>query len=199
MKEVIYATANKSKFEVLKLALEPFDIELIQKETDLPEIQSADIKEVAKDTVLCAFKEIGKPVITTDVSCLIKALNGFPGSFIKYVNKYLIAEDYLRLMSGKTDRSIVFQEAVACCKPNQEPKVFLRETRGIMAESAGPKSDYAPINEIFIPDGYDKVASAIDEKEIQIFWAGGEGREVFWKQIAEYFLKVRTRIRTFKS
>jgi len=48
MKQIIFATGNKYKFEVAQKVLENSDIELIQQKVETPEIQSTDVEKIAK-------------------------------------------------------------------------------------------------------------------------------------------------------
>lgn len=82
-----YVTANKNKLAEFEHAF-PFEFEYIRLE--LPEIQGR-IKEIAKQKALAAFDAVNCTddyiVITDDVSLEIKALNNFPGPYIKHFEK----------------------------------------------------------------------------------------------------------------
>lgn len=59
-----------------------------------------------------------------DGGCYVEALNGFPGPFIKYINKWLYAQDFLRIMHGKKNRRMVWKTCLTYCEPNKKPAIF---------------------------------------------------------------------------
>ena len=99
MKTIVFVTGNPYKFEVAQKSFENSDINIVQQEIETPEIQSTDVKEIASYSAKWAAEKLGKPVVLTDAGYYIKTLNGFPGPFIKYINKWLTAEDVLKLRS----------------------------------------------------------------------------------------------------
>lgn len=181
---IYFVTGNARKFEAAKIGLESPEITLVQEDIDTPEIQSENVEDVGKYKAKWAAEKLGKPVIVADGSVYFHALNGFPGPFIKFINKWLTAEDMLNLMRDKTDRAIDFIECLAYCEPGEEPVVFMNIWRGRAAYEAGPEG-WSPINQVFIPEGYDRVASAIPEKEMLTFWGKGDN----WAKFKEFILK----------
>lgn len=179
MKTVIYITENGGKFEVARNALKDFDIELVQNALETPEIQSFEVREVAIYSAIWASNQLRKPIVLTDAGYYITALNGFPGPFIKYINNWFSAKDYIRLMEGRDDRSVVVKLCLAYCAPGQRPVVFDETFKGTIARSAGAKGA-TPINEIFIPEGYSRPESEIPWNEMRIFWKGNA-----WAKLAE--------------
>ncbi len=105
MKKLYFATSNKDKVDeaqkILGMPIEIADIEI-------DEIQSLDLKKVVEAKVREAYKRLKKPVFVDDVSFEIKAWNGFPGPFIKYLahagnNRH---ELLLRMLSAEKDRTV---------------------------------------------------------------------------------------------
>ena len=184
MKEIIFVTGNNLKFEVAQKSLKPYEIELIQQKLETPEIQSTDVGEVASYSAKWACEQLKKPVVVTDGGYYIKALNGFPGPFIKFINKWLTSSDILKLMEGKNDRGIEVRDALGYCEPGKEPEIFYGIFKGKIALKAGQKGT-TPINEIYIPEGHDKVESDIGWKEMSKYWAKGDK----WQKLAEYLMK----------
>ena len=170
MKPVFFITGNNLKFQVAQKALADIGIDLIQKELDAPEIQSKSVEEIASFSAKWVCDLLGEPVILSDVGYHIEALNGFPGPFIKYINKWLSADDILRLMAGKENREVIVKDCLAYCKPGKKPVTFCDSARGAIANKKGGKGRTS-INEIFIPEGYDKVESDIPWDEMKKFWA----------------------------
>ena len=189
MKTIYFVTNNHYKFQVAQEVLEKKGIEVIQQKLETPEIQSTDVKEIASFSAKWASEKINRPVALTDAGYYIESLNGFPGPFIKYINQWLTSEDLLKLMKGKKDRAVVVKVCLAYCEPGKEPITFLCETTGTIAQKAvkTDKEGSTSINEIFIPEGYDKVETEIPREEMVKFWAGVED---YWEKFADYVHKL---------
>jgi len=67
----------------------------------LPEPRSDDLREIAKEKVLFAYKKIRKPCIVLDFGFYIHSLNGFPKAFVNFVLETIGIEDILKLVDGK--------------------------------------------------------------------------------------------------
>jgi XTP/dITP diphosphohydrolase len=187
--KIVYVTGNQQKFEVARLSFERYGIELIQKNIETPEVQSSTTEEVAKYSAKWAANQLNIPVIVSDAGFYITALNGFPGPFIKYVNQWFTSDDYLRLMEGKADRTVTVKACYGFCEPGKEPVVFAGETYGTLALKPGRKGKTS-INEVFIPMGYDKVESEIDQEEMNKFWANNVNG---WQHLIDYLQSCSTK------
>lgn len=166
---IYFVTGNKYKFKIAKEALKNFKINLIQKELETPEIQDMDIIKIASYSAVWASKILKSPVIVSDAGCYIEALNEFPGPFIKYINNYLSANDFLRLMKNHKNRKVVFKDCLAYCEPNKKPIIFVSSAQGKLATKVGKKG-LTSINRIFIPDGFNRPESEIAKEEMIKFW-----------------------------
>jgi len=172
-KVLVYVTGNETKFSVATETFVNTGITLLQKKLDTPEIQSKSVEEVAKYSASWASKKLGKPVIVTDAGFFIEALNGFPGPFIKFINKWFSVEDYMNLMKGKTNRRIIIQDCLAYCSPNEEPIVFTGSYVGELAIEPSEKPG-TPIDRLFIPQGFSVPISEIHEEDMIAYWSSGE-------------------------
>ncbi len=112
-KTIIFITGNHYKFQVTKIALKNTKIRLVQKKMDVTEIQDESVEKIAKFSASWAANILKKPVIVSDGGCYIKALNGFPGPFVKYINKWISPKDLLKIMSSKKNRRVVWVGCVA--------------------------------------------------------------------------------------
>lgn len=184
MKTITYITTNPYKFEVTQKAISGTGIKLVQQSLETPEIQSTDVREVAPYSANWASKQLKKPVVVTDSGYYFEGLNGFPGPFIKYVNKWFTAQDYLNLMVGKKNRMVTVKSCLAYCEPGEVPITFVGQTTGTIAFKA-EKGDglISPIHEVFIPEGFDKVEAQIPREEMIPFWAKMEN---YWEKLAMY-------------
>lgn len=184
-KTLVFVTGNSYKFEVGKTVLGKAGINLVQEKLETPEIQSVDVSEIAKYSAKWAAEKLGKPIILTDAGYYIEALNGFPGPFIKYINKWLTSDDLLKLMQGKTNRKVTVKMCLAYCEPKKEPVIFTSEALGTISKKAvkTDKQGSTPINEIFIPQGFDKVETEISREQMVEFWSK---KETYWRKLIEY-------------
>lgn len=181
---LIYVTGNSVKFDV---ALETFantGINLLQMKLDTPEIQSKSVQEVAMYSARWASKQLNKPVIVTDAGFYIEALNGFPGPFIKYVNEWFSADDFVNLVKGKNNRSIIIQDCLAYCNPDLEPLTFTGEYSGRLATKPSG-SHGTSIEKVFIPEGFDVPISDIPAEKMISYWSNGEIMSKFKKYIMQ--------------
>lgn len=185
MKPILFITGNEYKFQVAQKVLSIIGVELIQKELDTPEIQSVSIEKIVSFSAQWACDLLKEPVILSDVEYCIEALNGFPGPFIKYINEWLSADDILRLMAGKENREVFVKDCLAYCEPGKKPAIFCDFAKGAIANKKGSKGKTS-INEIFIPEGYDKVESDIPWDEMKDFWAKTLNH---YQALAEYLKK----------
>lgn len=182
---MVFVTGNPYKLEVAKSSLTAIGYEVVQEKLETPEIQSSDVSEIASYSAKWAADKLGKPVVLMDAGYYIEVLNGFPGPFIKYVNQWLTSDDLLNLMRNKTNRKVVVKGALSYCEPGKEPITFESKWEGNVAFQAvkTEKPGTTPINEIFIPLGYEKVESEISREEMVKFWAKSE---TYWKKLVKY-------------
>jgi len=103
-------TSNSNKFHSASVILKEFGITPIQKTLDIPEIQHEDSEAIVRDKAQKAFDIAKHPVVVTDDSWAIAGLKGFPGPYMKSMNHWLSAEDFLRLTLPLADRRIVLHQ-----------------------------------------------------------------------------------------
>lgn len=112
MKKINYVTGNPVKISYAKSIFEKFGLEVVQRKLDFQEIQSHDKLGVATDKAKQAFEIIKEPLFVTDTFWEIPSLNGFPGAYMKYINEWFRAEDFLALMKDKKDRRIFCNDSI---------------------------------------------------------------------------------------
>jgi XTP/dITP diphosphohydrolase len=131
MNIVTYATSNPTKFRTARIICGEQGVTLEQTTLDVPEIQSSDGEEIARDKALRAFEAIQKPIIISDDSWLIPGLNNFPGAFMKYANKMLVPEDWLRLTQSLKDRRVILRQIIVY-QDAQKQQLFYTDVEGIL-------------------------------------------------------------------
>ena len=133
MHKIFFATGNAHKVREGRniLALVGFDVEQI--DCDYPELQADDLESISAYGARWCAEHIDKPVMVDDSGIFIKALNGFPGPYSRYVEDHLGNLKILKLMQEEKDRTAVFKTVVGFCEPGGEPITFTGEVKGAIA------------------------------------------------------------------
>ncbi len=176
-------TGNARKVEIAKASMAGYGFEVEQIDIETPEIQSASSEEVVKFSVKYAAEQTSKPVFKVDVGLYINALKGFPGPFIKYINKWLKTGDITSLLSQYDDKSGYFIDALGYCEPGKDPVVFIAKTFGEFIEKASGDNGIM-VDSIFIPSGYNKTIASMNMEESIELWNNKR-----YQELAEYLTK----------
>ena len=156
---IAFITSNELKFKEAQHVLAEFDIDIaFVPFINKPEIRSDEEVEVV-NKALDVLKEVVKePFIVDDSGIHITALNGFPGTYSKWVYEKIGIEGVLKLMHDVQDRSARFVSAVGFCDPVNERKVvFEAHVDGYIAqEMRGVFKPKFPYETVFIPKGFQK-------------------------------------------
>lgn len=132
---IYYITGNVGKVESANRRLQSYKINLEQKKLDgIIEIQSEDIREISLSKAKQAFERMNVPLVVNDSAWYITALNGFPGAYMAYINKWLTPRDLLNLMQDKNNREVVLEEVVTYIDATQQ-KVFNHRMTGTILHS----------------------------------------------------------------
>ena len=173
-------TGNPKKVEVSKFALAKHGIDVEQLEMETPEIQSSDTEEVAKYSVKYAADKTGKAVIKGDFGMGIELLNGFPGPFVKFINKWFDAKQFSSLYKDVSDSQAYFIDSLGYCEPGKEPVCFSTKTFGsLINEPRGNNGNM--VDSLFIPKGYNKTIAELSKEESVKLWANDR-----YDQLAKY-------------
>lgn len=113
MKTVLFATGNSRKIQEANATLAQYKIIIEPIKLAIDEIQSSDPADVVKAKAISAYTLCQKPVVVSDTSWSIPALGGFPGAYMKDIEGWLAAEDWLALMKRHKDKTIYCHEHIA--------------------------------------------------------------------------------------
>ncbi len=138
MPKIFYITGNDYKFKDAQRYAKKFGLDLIQKKLEIKEIQSDSIENIVKDKAKQAFKILKKPLIVSDSGWNIPSLKGFPGPYMYYINEWFDVGDFLNLMKGKKDKSIIL-EYVICATSAKGLKLFKKKIKGKIIDQAKGK------------------------------------------------------------
>ena len=203
--EIIYGTSNAEKVVSMKKILNEnkinaelytlkdigFDQEIIEDGTTFEENSAIKANAIKK---FCDENGIkNKIIITDDAGLCVDKLNGEPGVYsaryagegatqVQILEKVL---DKMKDFQDKADRTCTFVCVLTAILPDGEKIVARGECKGIVATTPGKLGGltYVPI---FIPEGFDKPLSDLDEKT---FEATHNHRDLAVKQLVKEFEK----------
>ena len=150
---ILFITTNQNKIVTANRLLEPFGITVEGLKIDgIIEPQTEDIVEISKIKAQQAYEKVQKPLLVSDGSWMIPALNGFPGPYMAYVNKWFTSQDFLNLMKEKENKEIILRECVTYIDKDQT-KTFISDTKGFFVEKESGKA--TPVEQVisFREDG----------------------------------------------
>ena len=153
-KLIFFATGNLHKFNEARKILAEYDISVAMLKIKTLEIQSDDIEEIAKASVLNATREVNLPTIVEDAGLFIKALNGFPGPYSSYIYRTIGVRGILKLLEEVENREAQFRSVVAFYDPSNESlKCFQGMVEGVIARKPKGYSGFG-FDPIFEPKEY---------------------------------------------
>lgn len=124
-KKIIFVTSNQTKILHANEAIQKFGYEIVGKKLDIIEPREEDPEKVVIEKANQAFQILKKPLMVEDSGIFIKALNGFPKTFVHFVEDTVGIEGILKMMEGVTDRYVEFRQSLAYIESGmKEPKVF---------------------------------------------------------------------------
>jgi XTP/dITP diphosphohydrolase len=153
-KAIFFATDNIHKFDEARKVLAEYKIAAGMLRAKALEIQSDNLEEIAKTSVVDAFKRCNLPLMVEDAGLFIEALNGFPGPYSAYVYKTVGNNGLLKLMENVENRKARFYSVIAYCSAELElPICFEGEALGeiIEEERRGKRKSGFGFDPIFKP------------------------------------------------
>ena len=181
MKTLIFPTGNEVKFRLANLVCKQKGIALQRLEIDVPELQAENGEEVCRDKALRAFEILRKPLVVNDDSWIIPGLGGFPGPYMKSMNKWFTSEDWLRLTKDLTDRRIILRQVAVYQDQNQQ-KTFISDIQGVLLTEIRGESHFTHTPMVSFDGGKNTVAEVHARGE-----AAAEGHRTAWHDFAEWF------------
>ena len=131
-KTITFATGNRGKLAEAQ-ALMPH-VRLRAQKVDFAEPRSNDLEVIAREKLRQAREVISGPCFVQDSGFYVKALNGFPGSYVNFALETIGVEGFLMLMEGKEDRSCGFRQCLAYFDGQQE-YIITSENTGTLAQA----------------------------------------------------------------
>lgn len=183
MTEILFATGNQRKINEANDTLENYGIIVESMSIEIDEIQHHNPIEITKAKARAAFALLNKPVIVSDTSWSIPALGGFPGGYMKDVGIWWSEQDWLNIMAGHEDKTIICQEHLAYCD-GEELVHFSQDYEGVfLTQVQGPV-----VNE---KESFERVASLDGERSLAEGQANrilnGEKKQLaHWQKFGEW-------------
>ena len=156
---LIFLTGNQHKLREAKNIL---NTPIQNIDFDIEEIQGTS-EEIIKHKIKLAYQKIQKPLFVEDVSLEIEAWNGFPGPYIKWLNKSVGREGVSKLMQNETNRNA----NVICLIGYHDGKkvhIFCGEIKGTIAKKARGENGFG-FDPVFIPNGYSQTFAEMTSEE----------------------------------
>ncbi|MFX1505578.1 MAG: non-canonical purine NTP pyrophosphatase [Promethearchaeota archaeon] len=127
-------TSNLHKYNEINTIFKQYtSIQLRLHQTNLVEIQSSDLEEIAIFSLKkCAETIKHEYIFVEDSGLFIKELNGFPGPYSAYIFRTLGLKGILTLMEKFKNREAYFQSSIAL-KIRDDIKVFSERVQGAIS------------------------------------------------------------------
>lgn len=163
LSDIVVVTSNKHKVaEINKILGTNYKISKLE----IPEIQSLNLDEIITKKAKTAYEIAKKPVLVTDVSLEIEALNGLPGPFVKFFVQTIGVGGTVNLIKSK-NRNAIVTDALGLYD-GITMKIFKGTLRGTLASKPRGSAGFG-FDVVFIPKGKKKTyaqMSSIEKNEI---------------------------------
>ncbi|WP_461614932.1 non-canonical purine NTP pyrophosphatase [Clostridium sp. Marseille-QA1073] len=169
MKEIIFVTTNRGKIASAQRELK--NIVVLAYNAELIEPRSEDIKEIAKQKVLQAYKIVKKPCISLDSGFFINELNGFPKAYVNHMLETIGIKGLLKLMDGVEDRYCEFRSCLSYYD-GVDMKFFESKSPGIISKSIQGKENenkWSDLWYIFKPESFNKTLAEFTEEDFIVY------------------------------
>lgn len=180
MDELIFVTGNDLKFRTAGRICGPHGIKLVRQDIETVEIQAESGEPIARHKANEAFQKIQKPVVVTDDTWVIPGLRGFPGPYMKSVNHWFAAEDWLRLTLSLEDREIILRQ-ILVYQDEHEQVTFSVDIKGTLLKEIRGNAPYPHMAIVSLNNGETSMA--------ETFGAGGSdtfGKHTAWDELATW-------------
>lgn len=157
--DLFFVSSNDHKYLEAKKILHEFGITLGFLKSDLEEIQSNALDEIALRKAKYAFSKFKRSVIIEDDGLFIDSLKGFPGSYSSYVFKTIGNDGILNLL--KNNRKAKFVSIITYCDKSILQSFDGKLDGTISRSQKGKGWGYDPI---FIPKNSKKTFAEMNDK-----------------------------------
>ncbi len=192
MSKIIFATSNPDKMQIATSVCSTFDIKVEFVRLDIDEIQGEDAEVIVRDKAKRAYEQLNMPVVVSDDSWDIKALGGFPGAYMKSINYWFKAKDFIRLMSGVKDRRVTLHQYLAYTD-GSITEVFTNDLNGVVVTKPRGNVERAPCMEVVEFD-FDEgltLAEVFNKQDDQLMAKRYSKHPDAWHELAKWYISTR--------
>lgn len=157
--DLFFVSSNNHKYFEAKKILDSLGINLGFLKSNLEEIQSNSLCNIAMAKARDAFSKFKKPIIIEDDGLFIDSLEGFPGPYSSYVFKTIGNKGILNLL--KNNRKAKFVSIITYCDKTCLESFDGKLNGKISKTQKGKGWGYDPI---FIPNNSKKTFAEINNK-----------------------------------
>jgi len=157
--DLYFVSSNNHKYSEAKKILDSFGINLGFLKSNLEEIQSNSLENIAMAKARDAFSKFKKPLIIEDDGLFIDSIQGFPGPYSSYIFKTIGNKGILNLL--KNNRKAKFLSIITYCDKNSLESFDGKLNGKISKTKKGKGWGFDPI---FIPNNSKKTFAEINNK-----------------------------------
>ncbi len=181
---LIFCTSNQEKLKHAQFACQKHGINLVQIDNQIDEIQSEDLVAIIKHKATSMFDAIQKPLVVSDDSWSIPALNGFPGPYMKSMNHWFTAQDWLNIMQSYTNRQIFLTARLAYIDNSGLITIF-EETDELKLLNFASEKPSIPISQVASLLDKNIPLSELPQAEFEKYYAGRK----LWNDFLNWYKK----------
>ena len=191
MKAIYFATSNPEKIQIAQTVCNEVGIDVKPVSLDIDEIQGEDPEVIVRDKARRAYEQLGMPLVVSDDTWDIRALNGFPGAYMKSINYWFKPEDFMRLMQDVEDRRITLHQYLAYTD-GTITEIFKNDIEGQVIDEIRGKSDKSPNMTVIVLDSDNgKTIAEVFEQGADAVTARYKNRPDAWHGFIDWYNKIR--------
>lgn len=160
MQDLTLITGNAGKVAELSRLL---GMEIHSQKVPLPELQSTDVREVARAKAEAAYAQLKRPVLVDDTGLYINVWNQLPGALVAWFLDNVGCEGVVKMLEGWDDRSARVVTALGYCD-ERGVQVFDGELAGAIAPGVRGEHGFG-YDPIFIPEGMDQAFAELTSEQ----------------------------------
>lgn len=187
--EIFFATGNTHKFEEVNAIAMKYGLILRQYSGAKFEIQSDDLRVIARMAAIQAYEKIGKPVLVEDAGLFVDSLNGFPGPYSSFVYKTIGVKGLLKLLEDAKNRRACFKSVAVLI---YEPYFIVGEGEvcGFIANEVRGDKGFG-FDPVFVPDGSHKTFAEMSIEEKNMFSHRARAVESVFSFLREQWMRAK--------
>lgn len=189
VREIIFVTGNETKLKHANEAVDGLGYKFVAQKLDIIEAREEEPEKVVIEKALQAIKILNRTLVVEDSGIFIEALNGFPKTFVHFVESTVGVEGVIKMMKGVKNRKVEFRQSLAYIEPGMDKPIVFSYIDGgytIAKKVCSPKFPCSDFDKILIPPGESKTLGMFS-----IEWRAKRDTEankntIHYRQLAKY-------------